>query len=43
VNFEFMFLGVNVVIIFHERVPFNFGVPKKVWDSSRFRICELGI
>jgi hypothetical protein len=24
-------------------VPFNFGVPKKIWDSSRSRICELGI
>ncbi len=38
-----MLYGVNVVIIFHERVPFNFGVPKKIWDSSRSRIWELGI
>jgi hypothetical protein len=43
VNFEFMLFGVNVVIVFHEKVPFNFGVPKKNWDSSRSRICELGI
>jgi hypothetical protein len=43
VSFEFMLFGVNVVIVFHEKVPFNFGVPKKNWDSSRSRICELGI
>ncbi len=38
-----MLYGVNVVIIFHERIPFNFGVLKKIWDSSRSRIWELGI
>jgi hypothetical protein len=38
-----MLFGVNVMIVFHEKIPFNLGALKEIWDSSRFRICELGI
>jgi hypothetical protein len=38
-----MLFGVNVVIVSHEKIPFNFGASKEIWDSLRSKICELGI
>jgi hypothetical protein len=33
--------GMNVVIVFHERVPFILGAPKEFWNLSRSRICAF--
>jgi hypothetical protein len=43
VGCELYVIGVNVAIISHEKIPFNFGAPKEIWDLSRSKFVNWAI